>query len=189
VAGRGPSLGRGARTRILEAAGELFAQQGFNATRINDLHGAARVSKRTLYQHFASKDELILAYLAEQEHQSPAEAVLNREGLAPRTRLLELFSSLADPATTLPDPFLAAAVEFPDRDHPVHQEAKAHGQRFTERLAALARAAGARNPDQTARRLALLYDGGASRALIEDVATVVADVYPVATAILRDAID
>jgi glycine/D-amino acid oxidase-like deaminating enzyme len=71
----------------------------------------------------------------------------------------------------------------------VHQEATAHGRRFTERLAALARAAGARNPDQTARRLALLYDGGASRALTEDAATVVADVYPVATAILRDAID
>jgi len=189
VAERGPSLGRGARSRILEAAGELFTQQGFNATRINDLHGAARVSKRTLYQHFASKDELILAYLAERERRAPAEAVLTREGLAPRTRLLELFTSLADPATVLPDPFLAAAVEFPDREHPVHRAAVAHGQRFIAQLAALARGAGARNPDQTAHRLALLYDGGACRALVEDVAAVVADVYAVAATILREAID
>jgi len=189
VAGRGPSLGRGARSRILEAAGELFARQGFNATRINDLHGAARVSKRTLYQHFASKDDLILAYLSEQERTAPAEVVLTRESLAPRTRLLELFSSLADPATVLPDPFLAAAIEFPDREHPVHRAATGHGQRFLARLAGLARAAGARNPDQTAHRLALLYDGGACRALVEDVAGVVADVYPVAATILRDAID
>jgi AcrR family transcriptional regulator len=189
MVGREPSLGRGARSRILEAAGELFAQQGFNATRINDLHGAARVSKRTLYQHFASKDELILAYLSERERTGPAEAVLTREGLTPRSRLLELFSSLADPASVFPEPFIAAAVEFPDRDHPVHRAATEHGERFTERLAALARAAGARDPDRTAERLALLYDGGACRALLQDVATVVAEVYPLAAAILREAID
>ena len=84
---------------------------------------------------------------------------------------------------------MAAAVEFPDRDHPVHRAATEHSERFTERLAALARAAGARDPDRTARRLALLYDGGACRALLQDVAKVVADVYPLAAAILRDAID
>lgn len=189
MAGRERSLGRGARSRILEAAGELFARQGFNATSINDLHRSARVSKRTLYQHFASKDELILTYLADQEGKGPAETVLAREDLAPRTRLLELFSSLADPVTVHPDPFLAAAVEFPDREHPVHRAAAEHGQRFTARLAAVARAAGARNPEQAARRLALLYAGGACRALLEDLATVVADAYPVAAAILRDEID
>ncbi|MDE3130791.1 MAG: helix-turn-helix transcriptional regulator, partial [Acidobacteriota bacterium] len=62
--GREGSLGRGGRGRILAAAGELFARQGFNATGVNDLYRAARVSKRTLYQHFESKDDLIIAYLA-----------------------------------------------------------------------------------------------------------------------------
>ena len=55
------SLGRGARERILAAAETLFARRGINATSMNDLYIEARVSKRTLYQHFAGKDELVLA--------------------------------------------------------------------------------------------------------------------------------
>ncbi len=189
VAEREGSLGRGARARILEAAGTLFARQGFNATSINELRAAARVSKRTLYQHFVSKDEVIVAYLAERSRTSPAETVLRREDLAPRARLLELFTALADPSAVAPDPFLAAAIEFPDAEHPVHQAAAEHDRRFRERLAGLARAAGARNPDQTASRLALLYAGAASRAVLEEAGAVVAEAYPVAAAILRDALD
>ncbi|HEX3803790.1 MAG TPA: TetR family transcriptional regulator [Solirubrobacteraceae bacterium] len=188
-AGRGDSLGRGARDRILAAAGELFARQGFNATRINDLHVAARVSKRTLYQHFDSKGDLILAYLATYGRAGPTEAVLTREDLAPRTRLLEIFTALADPESVVPDPIVAAAIEFPDRQHPVHRAATDQVQRFTGRLTGLARAAGARNPERTARRLATLYDGACCRLLLEDVTTVVEDVYVMAAAILRDAID
>ncbi len=188
-AGRGGSLGRGARDRILAAAGELFARQGFNATRINELHAAARVSKRTLYQHFDSKDDLILVYLATYARTCPTEAVLSREDLAPRTRLLEIFTALADPESVVPDPIVAAAAEFPDREHPVHQAATEQAQRFIGRLSGLARAAGARDPERTARRLATLYDGACCRLLLEDVATVVADVYVMAAAILREAID
>lgn len=188
-AGRRGSLGRGARDRILAAAGELFARQGYNATRINELHAAARVSKRTLYQHFDCREDLILAYMAQYAHTGPAEAVLTREDLAPRTRLLEIITALADPATAVPDPILAAAVEFPDREHPVHRAAADHVERFAHRLTALARSAGARDPERTARRLVTLYHGACGRLLVEDVASVVADVYPMATAILRDAID
>ena len=188
-AGRRGSLGRGARERILAAAAELFARQGFNATGINELHRAARVSKRTLYQHFDSKDALILAYLAEYGRTGPIAAVLDREDLTPRTRLLELFTALADPATVVPDALVAAAAEFPDPEHRVHVAVVERARIFTDRLTALARAAEARDPERTARRLATLYDGACCRQLVEDVATVVADVYLMATAILRDAID
>ncbi|MDE3133257.1 MAG: helix-turn-helix transcriptional regulator [Acidobacteriota bacterium] len=186
---RGGSLGRGARARILAAAAELFARQGFNATSINELRAAARVSKRTLYQHFDSKDELILAYLAASARRGPIEALLDREDLAPRSRLLELFTALADPRCVLPDPLVAAATEFPQRGHPVHEAARAGAEAFGARLTDLARAAGARDPERTARRLATLYDGACCRLLVEDVATVVADTYQLATAVLRDAID
>ncbi|HTV00352.1 MAG TPA: helix-turn-helix domain-containing protein [Luteitalea sp.] len=183
------SLGRGARERILTAAAALFARQGFNATAINELHAAARVSKRTLYQHFDSKDDLILAYLAAYGRTGPTEAVLGRDDLAARTRLLEIFSALADPGTVTPDPLLAAATEFPDPEHRVHRAAAELAKTFTGRLADLARSAGARDPERTAQRLATVYDGACSRLLIEDVATVVDDAYLMATAILRDAID
>ena len=66
---------------------------------------------------------------------------------------------------------------------------RARAQEFTGRLAALARAAQAPEPERTARRLVTLYDGACSRMLVDDVATVVADAYAMAAAILREAID
>lgn len=184
------SLGRGARARILEAARILFAQQGINATSINELRAAARVSKRTLYQQFESKEDLVLAYLDESRRTSPAELLLAREDLAPRARLLELFTSLAevrDPAG--PEPLVAAAVEFPDPAHPVHRAAVAHSELFLKRVCELARAAGATDPKQAGRRLTLLYTGAAGRAALDDRVGAVADAYAIAASILRDAID
>jgi AcrR family transcriptional regulator len=187
-AARDGSLGRGARPRILEAARTLFARQGINATSINELRAQARVSKRTLYQQFESKDELVLAYLAESERTSAAEALLTREDLAPRARLLELFTTLAA-RPGAPDPFVAAAVEFPDPEHPVHRAAAEHSRRFVARVSDLARAAGARDAEQVGRRLWLLYTGAAGRVTLGDPAVAVADAHALAAALLRDAID
>jgi len=132
---------------------------------------------------------VVLAYLAANAPASATEAVLNREDLAPRTRLLEMFTALAAGDRTVPDPLVAALVEYPNGAHVVHQAAAGHAQRFNERLTALARESGARDPERTARRLVTLYDGACCRLLVEDVATVVADAYAMAASVLRDAID
>jgi AcrR family transcriptional regulator len=186
------SLGRGARERILAAAETLFARQGINATSMNDLYLEARVSKRTLYHHFAGKDELVGAYLEAADHDTgwgPL-TVLTRADLAPRARLLELFTALEQlPRPLRGDPFVSAAVEFPDPSHPAHRAAAEHGRRLQQRLTDLARAAGARDPERVGRRLALLYDGAAIRAFVDDDPAATADAYAIAAAILRDAID
>jgi AcrR family transcriptional regulator len=184
------SLGRGARERILAAAETLFSRRGINATSMNDLYVEARVSKRTLYQHFAGKDELVLAVLAAAQQRGEAAAVLARTELAPRARLLELFTALAQsPRPLRGDPFVNAAVEFPEPAHPAHRAAAEHGRWLQQRLTDLARAAGARDPEQVGRRLALLYDGAAIRAVVDDDPAPTADAYAIAAAILRDAID
>ena len=183
------SLGRGAHERILTAAETLFARRGINATSMHDLHVEARVSKRTLYQHFAGKDELVLAVLAAQQ-EGGATAVLTRGELAPRARLLELFTALAEqPRPLRGDPFVNAAVEFPEPSHPAHRAAAEHARWRQQRLTDLARAAGARDAEQVGRRLALLYDGAAIRGVVEDDPAGTADAYAIAAAILRDAID
>lgn len=183
------SLGRGARERILAAAETLFASRGINATSMNDLYVAARVSKRTLYQHFAGKDELVLAVLAAAEERGAA-AVLMRGDLTPRARLLELFTALAQsPRPLRGDPFVNAAVEFPDPSSAAHRAAAQHRRRLQQRLTDLARAAGARDAEQVGRRLALLYEGAAIGAVIEDDPARIGDAYAIAAAILRDAID
>ncbi|MGZ4193985.1 MAG: helix-turn-helix domain-containing protein, partial [Solirubrobacteraceae bacterium] len=53
------SGGRGARGRILAAARVLLHRHGITATGVAELGAAAHVSKRTLYQHFAGKDQLV----------------------------------------------------------------------------------------------------------------------------------
>ncbi len=116
--------------------------------------------------------------------------MLTRADLAPRARLLELFTALEQlPRPLRGDPFVSAAVEFPDPSHPAHRAAAEHGRRLQQRLTDLARAAGARDPERVGRRLALLYDGAAIRAFVDDDPAATADAYAIAAAILRDAID
>lgn len=150
------------------------------------------MSKRTLYHHFASKDELVAAYLigfAEDRAYAP-QAILDRTDLAPRARLLELFAALAEDRRPLRgDPFVNAAVEAADPGARAHRLAAAHKRRFTERLAELARAAGARDPEGVARRLALLYDGAAAQVVVHDSPEPAAEAQAMAAAILRDALD
>ena len=184
--------GRGARARILAAARELFYRRGINATGVAELCAAAHVSKRTLYQHFASKDEVVAAYLATfiDDASYPPEAILARTDLAPRARLLELFPALVAGGHPLRGcPFVNAAVELADPGSPGHRVAAEHQQRFTERLADLAREAGARDPDRVARRLALLYDGAAAQIVVDDRPDAAAEAQALAAGILREAID
>ncbi len=150
------------------------------------------MSKRTLYHHFAGKDELVAAYLAglAEDRSHGPQAVLGRADLAPRARLLEVFAALAEDGRPLRgDPFVNAAVEAADPGARAHRLAAEYKRRFTERLAGLARAAGARDPEGVARRLALLYDGAAAQVVVQDSPQPAAEAQAMAAAILREALD
>jgi AcrR family transcriptional regulator len=186
------SGGRGARARILEAARVLFHRDGINTVGVAELCAAAHVSKRTLYQHFAGKDAVVAAYLADfaQDPAYPPNAILDRDDLAPRARLLEVFGTLADDRHPMRGcPFVNAAVECPDPAHPGHRFAAEHKRRFADRLAGLARLAGARRPELVGRRLALLYDGAAAQIVVQDSPEPAAEAQALAAALLRNAID
>jgi AcrR family transcriptional regulator len=186
------SGGRGARDRILAAAHDLYYRHGINVTGVAELCEAAHVSKRTLYQQFASKDEVIAAYLAAVAGDAgyPPHVVLRRQDLAPRARLLELYSTLAaGPRPLRGCPFVNAAVEVPDPAHPARQAAAAYKREFSDRLGALAREAGARGAERVGRRLALLYDGAAAQVLLYDDPQPATEAQALAAALLRDAID
>ncbi|HWW89163.1 MAG TPA: helix-turn-helix domain-containing protein, partial [Solirubrobacteraceae bacterium] len=55
--------GVSARQRILDAAYELFSRRGIQAVGVNEVTERAGVATATLYRHFPSKDELVLAFL------------------------------------------------------------------------------------------------------------------------------
>ncbi|MCK0174241.1 MULTISPECIES: TetR/AcrR family transcriptional regulator [Mycobacteriaceae] len=154
---QGLRRGRGARERILDASRQLFRDHGINSTGLDQLCAVAQVSKRTFYQHFASKDALIAEHLRRFDPDVLPE-VFDRTDLTPRNRLLAAFD-LEGPLC----PFIAAAVEINDPDHPARLHARDYKKAFAARFAEAAREAGATDPEQLGEQLALLLDGASAR--------------------------
>ena len=162
---RGLRRGRGARERILSASQQLFRDQGINGTGMDQICAVAEVSKRTLYQHFTGKDELIAECLRRFDPDILPE-VFDRTDLAPRERLLAAFDVHAPLC-----PFIAAAVEIPDPGHPARVHARDYKKAFAARLTDTAREAGATNPEQLGEQLALLLDGASARSRVLNTET------------------
>jgi AcrR family transcriptional regulator len=162
---RGLRRGRGARERILSASHQLFRDQGINCTGMDQLCAVAEVSKRTLYQHFAGKDELIAEHLRRFDPDILPE-VFDRTDLTPRERLLAAFD-IHPPLC----PFIAAAVEIHDPGHPARVHARDYKKAFAARLTETAREAGATNPEQLGEQLALLLDGASARSRVLNTST------------------
>src|ERR1700742_930332 len=175
---RGLRRGRGARERILSASQQLFRDQGINCTGLDQLCAAAQVSKRTFYQHFAGKDELIAEHLRRFDPDVLPE-VFDRADLAPRERLLAGFD-IHSPLC----PFIAAAVEIQDPGHPARVYARDYKKAFAARLTEAAREAGAAHPEQLGEQLALLLDGASARSRVLN-----AESFPTAAAIAAVLID
>jgi AcrR family transcriptional regulator len=152
--------GRGARERILTAATTLFHREGIHATGVERLTEYAHVSKRTFYQHFASKNELVEEYLR-RLHQAggiPSEQAIDAAGGSPRARILALFD--CGPGTRFRGcPFHNAAVEAADAMPGVQDIVHDHKLDFTARLIRAATEAGARDPYRLGHQLAVLFEG------------------------------
>jgi AcrR family transcriptional regulator len=153
----------GARERILEAAACLFYQDGIHAVGVDTIIAESGVAKMTLYRHFQSKDDLIVAYLERSNHRFWAWLEGEMAEVAdPRAKLVRAFRALGRQATSPTCRgcgFQGAAAEFPDPAHPVHKVALAHKRQVLERFTALGRQARLRSPETLAAQLLLLMDG------------------------------
>jgi AcrR family transcriptional regulator len=153
-----------ARTHIIETAGRLFFEKGYQAVGIDTIIAEAGVAKATLYRHFPSKDDLIAAYLEEMNRlfwlwfDNAAAPHAND----PKAALLAVFAAL-EKLVTSPQcygcPFLMAAGEFPDEAHRGRQVALAHKRALRARVYAMTEAAGLTEPALVADTLFLLADG------------------------------
>jgi AcrR family transcriptional regulator len=152
-----------ARQRILETAQRLFYRDGFRAVGIDTIIAEAGVAKMSLYRHFPSKDDLIVAYLEESNRQywEWLDAAVAHLG-DPEEKLVGMFEAiekLANSPECLGCTFQGTAAEFPNREHPGHQVALAHKRKVKDRFATLAQEAGLREPEKLADQLLLLMDG------------------------------
>jgi AcrR family transcriptional regulator len=85
-----------ARERILESAYDLFARRGIRSVGVDEVIERAGVAKATLYRHFPSKDDLVLAFLERREQRWTREWVeteAKRRGSNPEEQLLAIFDA------------------------------------------------------------------------------------------------
>lgn len=148
----------------MATAWKLFYRDGYRAVGIDTLLEAAGVAKMTLYNHFASKEDLIVTVL-EQRSQGLLTAVdraIDEAGRTPTRRLSSVFDGLK--AWFASDDFkgcafIRALSEYPDPDHPIHRAAWRHKREMNSRLRAIAELAEARDPTALADTISLLVDG------------------------------
>ncbi|MGK5531503.1 TetR/AcrR family transcriptional regulator [Streptomyces sp. URMC 129] len=161
----------GARDRILDTACALFNEHGVRAVGLQQIIDACGCGKNLLYREFSSKDELIVAWLERCGGEWPellAEAE-ERHPDDPAQQLVTVIAIVAERAAEKGFRGCAmrnAYAEFSDASHPAHQYIVRHYAGRQEQLHALARRAGARDPDQLADRLALILDGVNANAAI-----------------------
>jgi AcrR family transcriptional regulator len=148
---------------LFETAARLFYRRGYRATGVDMIAAESGIGKMTLYRHYPSKNDLIVAYLQYSdrvfwEHYER----ITGDVPAAHGKLLVFFDSLQQHVTSSACygcPFLNIAAEYPESDYPGHQVAFEHKEAVLARFRQLAHQAGACQPDVLADALLMLMDG------------------------------
>jgi AcrR family transcriptional regulator len=162
------------REKLIHYAYELFYKNGFHAVGIAQIIRKAGVTKGTFYNHFESKDAMILAVLRWRDGSWPANlrATLNKHGGdRPRDQLMAFIDVLDEIWETdryLGCLFIRAAAEFPLAHDPIHVIVHDHVRAIGTALRELAGYAGARAPETLARELLVLVAGAYAQSQMGD---------------------
>ncbi len=152
------------RDELVRKALAAFYRTGFQATGMDRLAVETGVSKTSMYKHFRTKEELILAALRLRDEQFRNWLARRLEALADtkRGRLLALFDVLGEwfrQADFRGCMFIKASAEYQEPDHPIHAQSAEHKRLLFVHVRKLAEAAGAPDPEALARALMLLKEG------------------------------
>lgn len=159
------------RHRILETADRLFYQDGLRSVGIDRIIAEAEVAKMSLYKHFPSKDDLILAVLKYREERVLEffRAAMERHSKRTKDKLRAFFAALKD---WFKSPgfrgcaFQNAAVELADPTHAGTQFVRDHKRRFQELLAGFVEESLGKGAEKIAPAVGLLVEGAIVTAVI-----------------------
>lgn len=157
-----PALSK--RELIVSNALKLFYREGFNATGVERIIKEAGVSKKTLYNHFRSKDELVLATLRKRDELFRNNIIRETErlGSTPQERLLTLFDAhhqwFQDKEFS-GCMFINASAEFSAQDDPCHIISAEHKRLMRDYIRDQAELSGIKDPVLLASQLNLLLEG------------------------------
>ncbi|MHB1783510.1 MAG: TetR/AcrR family transcriptional regulator [Acidimicrobiales bacterium] len=163
---------RTTEARLLDAASELFYEEGFTPTTIDKIIQRSGVSKPTLYVHFSSKDALLVAALEHRHEERVAalDAWVRAASSDPAEQLLAVFDWLAhwhETQGTRGCAFMNAAAELANPTHPAREVAHRHKRWMRDYLAGLAKEASLSRPERLGAELMLLVDGANARVLVD----------------------
>lgn len=160
------------RQRIREAAYGLFRRQGYSRVSMDEIAAAAKLTKRTLYHHFESKDQL-LADVLECQHDLAMQAFhsfANNLFGSPEAIVAGMFRDLAvwaDKPRWAGSGFTRLVIELADLPgHPARKIARRHKAQLEACLADLLARSGVERSNELARAVWLLSEGAISLILV-----------------------
>ncbi|MET8135955.1 MULTISPECIES: TetR/AcrR family transcriptional regulator [unclassified Streptomyces] len=163
------TAGSSTRDRLLDAAAELFYREGVGVG-VEALCRVAGVSKRSMYQLFDSKDDVLAASLERSAPAYQAFLLPPDDDRPPRERILHVFERLEELADR-PDfrgcPFVAVTAELKAPDHPASLVARRCKDELTAFFRREAERGGAADPEILARQLTVAFDGSGVRAVMQ----------------------
>ncbi len=161
------------RDRVIEAGLRLFNQHGFHAVGLDLIYREAGVSKRTFFNHFPSRDDLVLAVI--QRRDADWRALLHDQTtqlnhIEPAQQLLAIFDLLVEWFNTHDFNgcmLTTACGEYSNPHDPCHRAAKAGIDHLRNHIAQLAKAAGVHDPPTFAIQFHMLIGGAIATAVID----------------------
>jgi AcrR family transcriptional regulator len=150
--------------QLVSTALRLFYRDGYHAVGIDTVLAEAGVAKMTLYKHFPSKTDLIVAVLVRQAARLGAErqALIDAAGTDPAARFAALFTWFEQWFRS-PDfngcAFIRAVAEFPASESPVNKTVVAYRTRYLDLLEGLVSAMQVAKPRTVAEEILLLTEG------------------------------
>lgn len=163
-----------AKVKILAVADELFYTEGIHTVGVDRIIAAAHVTKATFYKHYRAKELLIVAYVKRRDTQTREYVEGLRSRLDdPRAVLRALVDEIGEEAQR-PGfhgcPYINAAAQFSDPEHPVRKAVADHREWYHTTLAELFAEAGHPRPQEGADDLLLARDGALSGGNVGDAA-------------------
>jgi AcrR family transcriptional regulator len=157
------------RERLLDAAAELFYQEGVHVG-VDALCRAAGISKRSMYQQFGSKDEVVAASLQRKATDYTNALLPPDDERCARERILHVFHALersAEDPRYRGCPYVSAAMELKSPQHPASEVARHQKDRLTAFFQREAQRGGAHDPVLLARQLTVVFDGAGAWGVVQ----------------------
>jgi AcrR family transcriptional regulator len=168
------------REQLIETAIELFAKNGFHATGIDTILAHAGVAKKTLYTHFRTKEELILAALRQHDGQFRNQLMKSVDELAdtPKGKLLAIFDvsrNWFSQNNFYGCMFINAIGEYSEKDTAIREVCKEYKRLMRNYMTNLAEQAGIEEAEELANELSLLLEGSIVTAQVSELSEQAAD--------------